>query len=66
MREARQRRFPQHLVKAHSHAVSSGSLPPDTLAWMLGEPVDLIRDELAPAATPADLDWLETELGLGE
>ena len=66
MREARQRRFPEHLVSAHSAAVSTGALPPDTLAWMLLEPVESIRDELAPAVPPADLDWLANELGLGE
>lgn len=66
MREARQRRFPEHLVSAHSGAVSRGSLPPDTLAWMLKEPVELIRDELAPAPPAPDLDRLASELGLGE
>jgi Zn-dependent peptidase ImmA (M78 family) len=66
MSDARQRRFPEHLVSAHSLAVSTGALPPDTLAWMLAEPVELIRDELAPAVAPADLDWLANELGLGE
>jgi Zn-dependent peptidase ImmA (M78 family) len=66
MGDARQRRFPEHLVSTHSLAVSAGELPPDTLAWMLAEPVELIRDELAPAVPPADLDWLANELGLGE
>lgn len=66
MRDARQRRFPEHLVSAHSLAVSRGALPPDTLAWMFDEPVEIIRDELAPAVPPADLDWLAAELGLGE
>jgi Zn-dependent peptidase ImmA (M78 family) len=66
MRDARQRRFPEHLVSAHSLAVSTGALPPETLAWMLAEQVESIRDELAPAVPPADLDWLANELGLGE
>ena len=66
MSDARQRRFPKHLVSAHSLAVSTGALPPDTLAWMLDEPVELVREELAPAVPPADLDWLANELGLGE
>ena len=66
MRDARQRRFPEHLVTAHSVAVSRGALPPDTLAWLLAEPVESIRDELAPAVPPPDLDWLASQLGLGE
>lgn len=66
MQEAGRRRFPQHLVTAHSRAVATGRIRADTLAWMLGEPVDLIRDELAPSRPPADLDWLASELGLND
>lgn len=66
MSEASQRRFPEHLITAHSHGVSEGLLLPDTLAWMLHEPAELIRDELAPAPLPVDIDWLASELGFDE
>lgn len=64
MQQARETRFPEHLVTAHSRAVSGGRLAPDTLAWMLSEPVELIRDELAPKVSSVDLDELAAELGL--
>ncbi|MEP6480107.1 MAG: XRE family transcriptional regulator [Rhodoglobus sp.] len=66
MQEARGRRFPEQLVSAHSNLIAAGRLGAGTLAWMLGEPLELIRDELAPARRPADLDWLASELGLDE
>ena len=66
MQEARETRFPEHLVTAHSLAVSQGKLGPETLAWMLKEPVELIRDELVPKVPPADLDELAAVLGLND
>lgn len=66
MRDAKQRRFPEHLITAHSKAVAEGTLPPTTLAWMLAEPVELIRDELSPKLPEADIEWLASELGLAE
>ena len=64
MQAASTRAFPTRLVTAHREKVASGALPPLTLAWMLGDDADSLREELAPAPT-SDVDELERLLSHG-
>jgi transcriptional regulator with XRE-family HTH domain len=58
-----ERRFPNDLVAAHMEAVALGTVPKETLAWML----DVTPEEIEvhpPQSSSIDLDDLAAELGL--
>lgn len=62
MQDASARRFPAHLIATHRAGVESGTLLPDTLAWMLALDADTLASELAPAVAPVDIDWLSAQI----
>ncbi|MGN6408451.1 MAG: helix-turn-helix domain-containing protein [Curtobacterium sp.] len=67
MQTASRRRFPIGLLSAHRDAVVEGELHAETLAWMLGEPVDAIEAELRPSDDIDDgVDELAALLGFEE
>lgn len=63
MADAAARRFPLALQNAHLAAIASGELGKDTLAWMLGVPVESLDVDSPPPSEP-DVDSLANALGL--
>jgi Zn-dependent peptidase ImmA (M78 family)/transcriptional regulator with XRE-family HTH domain len=63
MTDAAGRRFPQALRSAHLDRVESGTIGPETLAWMLDLPVGALEVEV-PDPPTGDLSALATSLGL--
>jgi hypothetical protein len=65
MQAASSRRFPEHLVSAHSDAVAQGRIGASVLAWMLGVSATELDEQLAPPVEAnVDIDQLAKELGL--
>jgi Zn-dependent peptidase ImmA (M78 family)/transcriptional regulator with XRE-family HTH domain len=65
IQQASSRRFPDHLISAHTDAVAEGKIGASVLAWMLGVPTEQLNEQLAPPLeTNVDVDELARELGL--